>query len=533
MTKRASAGTGTGAGKGGRERAATGAFDAADLDELGIRSVCNDSRRLLAGDTFLAYPGAAADGRAYIAEAIAKGAATVLWDPDGFTWNPRWAVANRPVPGLRLHVGAIAARVYGNPSGSLWMIGVTGTNGKTSCSQWIAEALTRCGRKTAVIGTLGVGMPGALEPSPNTTPDAVFVNERLADFVSQGIKGCSMEVSSHALAQDRLSDLKFDVGMLTNLTRDHLDYHGTIRSYKASKARLFRNHKIKIAVLNFDDAFGAELGTGIKRRGLEILGYGFTRTTRRRPAVYGHKLEVDARGVAFEIESPWGKARLVSPLIGRFNALNLLGSLTAIAASGVGLEQAVRALATVRSAPGRMQRLGGGARPTVVIDYAHSPDAMEQVLASLREALLAGAPPPAALGGRERGGWRIPIAASLRGPRLICVFGCGGERDRGKRPLMGKVASRLADSVIVTSDNPRGEDPRAIIHDIVAGIEGPYRVEPDRAEAIRIAVESARRGDVVVIAGKGHETYQEVHGERRPFSDVDVALQCLEDAGGA
>ncbi len=474
------------------------------LPALSVRSLATDSRAVRRGDTFLAWPGEAQDGRRYIGQAIAKGAASVLWDTaPGFRWNARWRVPHRGVPQLRRHAGALAHAVYGEPSTRLWTVGITGTNGKTSCSQWVAQALTRAGRRCAAIGTLGYGTPGRLKPTPNTTPDAVWLHRTLAGLARRGTRAVSLEVSSIGLVQDRVAGVAFDVALFTNLTRDHLDYHGTMARYRAAKALLFDAPTLRYAVVNFDDPSGVAFARKARRRGITVLGYGFARG--RRPQLAGSGLTADARGVRFEVTTPWGKARVASPLLGRFNAANLLGVLGVLLASGVGLRKAVQLLGKLAPVPGRMQTAGGGRRPLVVVDYAHSPDALEQVLRALGELTPGDA-------------------------RLICVFGCGGERDRGKRPLMGRIAARLADRVYVTSDNPRGEDPWDILLDIDRGIRKfreAVTYDPDRRRAIREAIAEARRGDIVLIAGKGHERYQEIAGVRRPFSDLAVARQSL------
>jgi UDP-N-acetylmuramoyl-L-alanyl-D-glutamate--2,6-diaminopimelate ligase len=414
------------------------------------------------------------------------------------------------------------------------VVGVTGTNGKTSCSQWIAQALTRTGRKCAVVGTLGSGFPGALDATSHTTPDAVCLHEMLDVFVQRGARALSMEVSSHGLAQHRVSGVEFDVALFTNLSRDHLDYHGTMRSYRAAKAKLFRWPTLRYAVLNLDDEFGVELATRAWRAGVAVVGYGFTRA--RVPGARGHRvfsvqgrnLRVGRDGVAFDVVTSWGSTAIVSRLIGRFNAANLLGTLATLLASGMGLEEAARVLRRVEAPPGRTESYGGGSQPLVVVDYAHTPDALEKVLAALRELLARSKFEPRGL--RPRAG-RPGRGCANPDPKLICVFGCGGERDRGKRPMMGAVAARLADHTIVTSDNPRGEDPETIIDDIARGLDGaPATLEPDRARAIRLAIGMARPGDIVLVAGKGHERYQEINGVRYPFSDGDAVRAALRAA---
>lgn len=476
----------------------------AAVRRLGVRRLTVDSRAVKAGDTFVAFPGESRDGRDYIAQAIANGAASVLWDSGAYTWNPRWRVPNLGVAHLRRQAGVIASEVYGKPSAKLWTVGVTGTNGKTSCSQWIAQSLTRAKRKCAVIGTLGSGFSGQLEALANTTPDAVTLHAHMRKFVRVGAHAVCMEVSSVGLDQDRLAGVEFDVAMLTNLTRDHLDYHGTMRRYQAAKTRLFRWPTLAHAVLNLDDAFGRELVQCWKHKRAKALGYGFqARATRASlPCVQGRNLRLGLDGVSFDIASPWGRATLRSPLIGGFNAANLLGSLATLLVSDVGLDQSVAALEKVLPVPGRTERYGGGRAPLVIVDYAHTPDALEKVLRSLR-------------------------AAAGQRARLFCVFGCGGERDRGKRPLMGAVASRIADVVIVTSDNPRSEDPQTIIAEIAEGVSGKHEQIVDRRRAIVHALAQARRGDIVLIAGKGHERYQEIRGVKRRYSDAAVVRAAL------
>jgi UDP-N-acetylmuramoyl-L-alanyl-D-glutamate--2,6-diaminopimelate ligase len=487
------------------------------VEALGVKRLATDSRLIRRGDTFVAYPGETYDGRDYIPQALANGAASVLWDNRNFSWDPAWRAANLGVNNLRRHAGEIASHVYGRPSSKLWMIGVTGTNGKTTCSQWIAQSLTRIGRKCAVIGTLGYGLPAALEPTANTTPDAVWLHATLSGFLKRGIRNVSMEVSSHGLAQDRLSGIEFDVALFTNLTRDHLEYHGTMRRYRAAKAKLFRWPSLKSAVLNLDDRLGAQLVAKLPRRGLHVFGYGFSRTAPARARtllrVQGRNLRVGADGLSFDVSTPWGSASLSSALIGRFNAANLLGLLATLLASEVSLDDSIVALQSMRAVPGRTERYGGGRRPLVVVDYAHSPDALEKILTALREVNCD-------LGTRT---------AQSERPRLICVFGCGGDRDRGKRPLMGAIAERLADRMIITSDNPRNEDPLKVIADIQEGTGKDCAVVPDRAQAIRQAIATARRGDVVLIAGKGHERFQEIGGVKHPFNDAVVVQAALRD----
>jgi len=472
-----------------------------------VTGLAADSRSLAAGEVFVAYPGSRSDGREFIAGAIGRGAAAVLWERDGFRWNAEWRVPNLPVDDLRGLAGHLAHEVYGRPSERLWTMGVTGTNGKTSCSHWLAQACGACGARTALVGTLGTGFPGKLDVGLNTTPDAILLHRSLARLLDEGAQGVAMEVTSIGLDQGRVNGVAFGAALFTNLSRDHLDYHGDMESYARAKQRLFETPTLKHAVLNLDDVQGARLarvlaGSGLNRAGYSCFAGVAARAGLERYAE-GHAIDVSPGGIAFDVNSSWGEARIESALLGRFNVSNLLGVLTTMLVSGVPLERAVAALAGLTPVAGRMQRLGGSGKPLVVVDYAHSPDALEKALVTLKDVARAG------------------------GGKLVAVFGCGGDRDRGKRPLMGAVASRHADAIVVTSDNPRGEDPGAIIAEIAAGIPGAHQEIADRREAIARAVASADATDVVLLAGKGHETYQEAGGRRLPFSDTLEAERAL------
>lgn len=471
------------------------------LEALGapIRSVTLDSRTVSPGDLFLAYPGERSDGRAHIEAAIARGAAAVLWDAEGFAWNPAWHVPHVAVPNLRAVAGEIAAHVYGHPSESLWMAGVTGTNGKTSCSHWIAQSLTRCGRKTAVVGTLGNGFPGELSAATHTTPDPVTLQRELSALRHRGAHAVAMEVSSHALAQDRVRGVAFDTALFTNLTRDHLDYHGDMGAYGAAKASLFSWPGLAHAVVNLDDPFGRELVAGIDRQRTQVLGYGVGHGD-----IAAHDVDLSTRGLSLEIRTPWGAAHLESQAIGGFNVSNLLGALGVLLTADLPLDDAVAALGEATPVAGRLDMVRTPGKPLVVVDYAHTPDALEKVLETLRE-----------------------VVGHERGARLICVFGCGGDRDPGKRPIMGEIATRLADVAIVTSDNPRSEDPAAIVAQVAAGAVRPVHVELDRAAAIAHAIGLSTSDDVILVAGKGHETWQEIAGQRHPFNDAAIARELL------
>lgn len=482
----------------------------ARLAEQGVHptGLTADSRKVQAGGLFLAYPGERADGRDFIGQALQNGAAAVLWERDGYQWTGAWDLPNLPVDDLRSQAGVIADEFYAHPSRKLWMIGVTGTNGKTSCSHWLAQAMTALGRKTALLGTLGNGFPQALSPAINTTPDAILLHGMLADYLRQGAEAVAMEVSSHGLDQGRVNGAHFDVAVFTNLSRDHLDYHGDMAHYAAAKQRLLEWPGLSCAVLNVDDAYGRAYAEALGEQGKRTLTYSLDGA--QEADIRGTALRFGERGLDMEVHTPHGAAHLQAGLLGRFNASNLLAVLGALLASGVELQDAVAALRDIVPVAGRMQQLGGAGRPLVVIDYAHTPDALEKVLAALREQLQ---------------------ASDTRG-RLVCVFGCGGNRDAGKRPLMGAAASRLADNVVLTSDNPRDENPARIIADIEAGVQGDYRIQPDRARAIAEAVAQAQPGDIVLVAGKGHEDYQEIAGVRHAFSDRTVAETALRTYEG-
>ena len=473
------------------------------LAQLGVPLIdlTSDSRTVKHGSVFVAYPGSARDGRAFIKEAIAKGATAVIWERDNFRWNDAWDVPNLGVKGLRAQVSEIAGWVYGHPSEKLWMAGVTGTNGKTTVSQWIARALDGLGRRSAVMGTLGNGLVGALEDAKNTTPDAIVLQKLLADYLRRGAQAAAMEVSSHGLDQGRTNGIKFDCAVFTNLTRDHLDYHGTMEAYAEAKFKLFAARGLRSAVVNLDDDTGRAFAARLHGGGLDVVTYG------RHPDARLHAIGIaqSEHGVSFQLDSDWGTAMVEAPVLGDFNVSNLLAVFGALVASGVAFDDAVRSLLLLTPVTGRLERIGGGAQPLAVIDYAHSPDSLQKVLETLRPAVAAGG-------------------------KLICVFGCGGDRDAGKRPMMGAIAGRLADFTVATSDNPRSEDPNAILAQVQRGIgAAPHEVIEDRQVAIYSALARAKAGDIVLIAGKGHETYQEIGGRRLPFSDVEVARAALRE----
>jgi len=479
------------------------------LERQGVKPqrLSADSRRVRPGDVFVAFPGAQADGRDFIAQAVANGAAAVIAEA-GRGATARVGAHDAPiveVAGLAALSGEIAHLVYGRPSEHLWLAGVTGTNGKTSVSQWIAQAMNALQHRCAVIGTLGNGFLDSLDESPNTTPDAITLHAALAGFVARGADACAMEVSSIGLDQGRVNGAVFDVAVFTNLTRDHLEYHGTMEKYAAAKELLFVAPRLAAAVLNLDDPVGAGLAAKLKgRAGTRIRTIGYTLAGAdsggAEEMLHAENLRMGAAGVEFDLHG----VHFTAPVVGRFNVSNLLAVIGALLTRNERLEDIAVALRRLQPPPGRMQALGGVDQPLIVVDYAHTPDALEKALGVLRE------------------------TAAVRGGRLICVFGCGGERDPGKRPQMGAIAGRLADRVVITSDNPRREDPQAIIDDILAGLQRAPAVEVDRGRAIAAAVADADRRDVILLAGKGHEPYQEIAGVRHPFSDIDAAKSALE-----
>ena len=482
----------------------------------------SDSRQVAPGDVFFAYPGDAGDGRRFIAAAVQAGAAAVVYDPRDFEWDAALAVPHLAVPGLKPQAGTIAHACLGQPDADMFTVGVTGTNGKTSCAVWLGQAFARTGETAAVIGTLGVGMyKGSMDAefieTGYTTPDAVLLASRLSAVREAGARVLAIEVSSIGLEQGRTAGMHFDVAIFTNLTRDHLDFHGDMASYEAAKAKLFAWPELKHAVVNLDDPAGQRLVAQLRAKRPEVAITGYTlHDAAAQPAIDGaailratHKRSRPA-GSEFQLESGHGNALVKTQLVGHFNISNALAVLGALLAKGVELKRALEAIEALVPAPGRMQQVGGQDAPMVVIDYAHTPDALEKTLDALRQ------------------------VASERGGQLWCVFGCGGDRDPGKRPQMGAIA-QAADQVIVTSDNPRGEEPGAIIAQVLAGMNLAHLPSPrsrvqaieDRATAILSAVKNAGKQDVILLAGKGHEPYQEIKGRKMPFSDADHAALAL------
>ena len=480
-------------------------------------TVTTDSRKVRAGDGFIAWPGAATDGRRFVASALQAGATTCLVERDGLDAYAFDDARIASLPGLKAATGTIADAFFEQPSQALDVIASTGTNGKTSTAWWTAQALSLLGRRCAVVGTLGIGVPpvaarmasGVAQPARAaqieftglTTPDPVMLHAALRQFADASFKACAIEASSIGIVEQRLAGLRIAVALFTNFTRDHLDYHGSMDAYWAAKRQLFAWPGLRAAVINIDDARGAALVAELQGSALEVWTYSTREAARLRAAQLGY---VDG-GLAFELHEGESSLPVRSTLIGDYNASNLLAVIGGLRALGVSLVDAVDVVPQLTPVPGRMQRVvvpstpppGGAGLPEVVVDYAHTPDALEKALQALR-----------------------PLATA-RGGRLWCVFGCGGNRDASKRPLMGAIAARYADVVIVTSDNPRGEPPAAILAGIVAGMGAGVRptVLEDRRQAIAGAVGDADARDVILIAGKGHENYQEIAGVKQPFSD--------------
>lgn len=459
-----------------------------------LQGICQDSREVRPGDLFLAFPGAAADGRQFMDSARARSAGAVLLEDDG---------REIPEPGaglasLREAAGPIAARFYGDPSAALDVVAVTGTNGKTSCSNYVAQLLADAGQDCGVIGTLGSGSPGDLAGASLTTPEPVRLQSILASFVAQGRRCAALEASSHGLVQGRLNGTRVRVAVFTNITRDHLDYHVDFDAYKDAKALLLQWPGLSAAVVNLDDPWGAELAQLCDAPVTSFSCSGQAADITATGVAFG------PRGTSFVVSEGGLKAQIKTRLIAGFNVSNALAAFAAVRALGVPFAVAARALASLRHVRGRMELIEHDApapAPAVMVDYAHTPDALGNALAAARHHCDG---------------------------RLWVVFGCGGDRDRGKRAEMGRIAAQLADEVVLTSDNPRTENPASILADIAAGLGNTVSVvQPDRADAIRQAIFGARAGDLVVIAGKGHEDYQEIDGKRRAFSDFEAARAAL------
>jgi UDP-N-acetylmuramoyl-L-alanyl-D-glutamate--2,6-diaminopimelate ligase len=467
--------------------------------DIQVTDVTLDSRTVSPGGLFLACQGLSSHGMQYLDRALASGARAVLWEPAPGIEAPTLPASTfgLAIPDLRSHVGRIADRFFDAPSARIRIAGVTGTNGKTSCCWLLAQALEASGRRAAYAGTLGVGPTAALRRTTHTTPDCVSLHRELSDLYALGVRFLGMEVSSHALAQDRVSGVRFDTAVFTNLSRDHLDYHMTMDAYAEAKARLFRLPDVVHRVINMGDPGGRRLAAALPPDVPVTAVWSGVGEYQEFSDTFVHAREVRAgsRGLEVEFESSWGTGNLNSELIGDFNAENLIAVLAVLLLWGLPPAEAARALASATAPAGRMETFGGhDGRPLVVVDYAHSPDALAKALRATRR--------------------------HCRG-RLWCVFGCGGDRDPGKRPMMGAIAAELADVIILTDDNPRTEDPQKIIDAILDGVaeRDSVRVIRARARAISTALGEASSADVVLIAGKGHEDYQIYGTSSQPFSD--------------
>lgn len=481
-----------------------GIVDVPSVFDVTIHGLRTDSRLIRKGDAFVALAGRETPADHYVDQAIEAGATVIILE----TARPapcheRHGALIVPVPALRRRVGEIADRFFEHPSRRLRVVGVTGTNGKTSVCHFISQLLTGAGIPCGVLGTLGYGMPGALMAATHTTPDVVEVNRSLFAILGKGGRAAAMEVSSHALDQGRVDGVTMTGAVFTNLTRDHLDYHGSMEAYASAKARLFQQEGLHFAVINFDDPFGRQLYE--QTDGLcDRIRYSLHES---QTELWMTRFAATEKGFTAAMDGQWGPFEVTAPLMGSFNASNLLAAMAAALSLGASLDKIQAAVAMLTAPPGRLEVFAGGNGVRVVVDYAHTADALANALAALR-----------------------PHTAG----RLICVFGCGGDRDSGKRPDMAREAERGADKVIVTDDNPRSESPAAIVRDVVAGFEDSSRITVihDRSQAIRQAISMAGEGDVVLVAGKGHETTQEIAGKKLPFSDVEQVRGALAMAGG-
>jgi UDP-N-acetylmuramoyl-L-alanyl-D-glutamate--2,6-diaminopimelate ligase len=486
-------------------RALLAGFTATVPPDVEITDMTLDSRNVRPGGAFVALPGARTHGIGFAAQAISGGARAILWEPTAGVVAPRVPdnVALVSIAQLSEILGGIADRYFDAPSHSVRVVGVTGTNGKTTTAHVLAAAAQQLGIASAYAGTLGYGRVDALKTGTHTTPDSITVHRQIAELRDAGVRSLGMEVSSHALDQHRVDGMRFDTAIFTNLTRDHLDYHGTFDAYGAAKAKLFAWPGLKHAVINADDAFGRELLARVTDVD-NVISYSRFVAAAGADAKHLCAREIVAgpQGLEIEIDGSWGAATLRSRFVGDFNVENLLAVLATLLGWNISLQYAVDALEQCAAPPGRMETLSAPGKPLAIVDYAHTPDALEKALQAVRKHCTG---------------------------KLTCVFGCGGDRDPGKRPLMGAIAERLADRVIITDDNPRNESGDAIVADIVKGLQQPQRaeIERDRAAAIVLGLEGGCAGDAVLIAGKGHEDYQIVGAQRRHFSDREIALAAL------
>lgn len=473
---------------------------------LKVSGLTIDSRQVEPGMAFLACRGEQVNGIQFVDQAVANGAAVILVAADQLLANQQVPVIQ--VEGLEQRLGELADRFYGSPSERVAVIGITGTNGKTSTSHFIASALDQLGSRAAVMGTNGYGFLETMNQASHTTPDVVRVQRMLAELETEGAQNLVMEVSSHALTQQRVDHVHFQQAVFTNLTRDHLDYHGNMANYGAAKVRLFTDYGIAHGVVNLDDPFAETLISRIPAS-VHISGYGLAPSSLvnrlSEPMICMERYHLSKDGIWGEMSTPQGNLPFKTHLLGRFNLSNLMAMVAVLQWRGYSNEQIAAQIELLKGVDGRMEAVTEAGDRLVVVDYAHTPDALEKALRSLR--------------GHCQG-------------QLWCLFGCGGDRDKGKRPLMAAMAERWADQVMVTSDNPRSEKPEAIIDDVRKGFKSEQKVtiEMDRAKAIAKVLQQSKAGDLVLVAGKGHEDYQEISGVRHPFSDRETILACVETA---
>jgi UDP-N-acetylmuramoyl-L-alanyl-D-glutamate--2,6-diaminopimelate ligase len=479
-----------------------------DKHNIDVTGLALDSRLVKPGYVFLACPGTVVDGHDFIDVAIQKGAIAVLCEASRHIFNEVYVTTEEgrevpiiAVPHLLQHIGELAARFYGEPSANLIIYGVTGTNGKTSVTHYLAACLNKLDMPCAVLGTVGNGFLNKLETSSHTTPNPIALQLMLAQYYKEGAQAVAMEVSSHGLEQGRVNGVHFNTAVFTNLTRDHLDYHNTMENYAAAKHKLFEMPDLQHAVINIDDPYGRSL---LAEFSSELNCYGYTISDavypdNDLPLIQASNVQYTANGINAMIYTPWGNGKINPPLYGQFNLSNLLAVIAILGIKGIPISDICRLASTVQGVKGRMELLQKAEKPSVIVDYAHTPDALEKALHAIRE--------------HTKG-------------QIWCVFGCGGDRDKGKRPQMGKIAEQFANKVIITSDNPRHEKPQLIAEQIVAGFIKPADVKVilDRVEAIKYAISHADVKDVILVAGKGHEDYQQIGDEKHPFSDQAVIL---------
>lgn len=482
-----------------------------EFPDVEITGITNDSRAVRSGYLFLAYPGEKSDGRNYIKQAIENGAAFVL--SDGLLSEvENQGRYSRILDGVGIfslenlsHIQSeIAARFYDHPSKKMNVIGVTGTNGKTSITHFISQSLSYLQKKSGLIGTVGTGFLPHLDKAALTTPDPILLQKLFFDLHQKGAETVAMEVSSHALAQARVSAVDFDIAVFTQLSRDHLDYHQTMENYGNAKAKLFDFPSLKYAVLNWDDEWGRKIAhRHVKDYPILVYSLNSAEGPKEIPALIAKKIEPSLQGFLVSVSSPWGEGQFHCSLMGRFNISNVLATIAALVANGIDFARALESVASLSTVRGRMQSIQKENSPVVVVDYSHTPDALMKALEALREHCAG---------------------------KLYCVFGCGGDRDSGKRVSMGEIAEKYADFCIITNDNPRSEDPQQIAEAILQGFHQRNKVKLilDRSDAIQFAIDNAKEGDMILLAGKGHEEYQIIGSQTRPFSDIEEARKGLE-----